>query len=120
MENDNLCKDLEKSMKKQMKSGAEKMLIRLIDNGYSKEIKEIFPPSIGIVLLKNFSYLFFVLAVISYLFTHSFLISIAIVVFGILCYWLSGLIRIIQLKKEILSNKKNFTKFNNLFKKLYE
>jgi hypothetical protein len=120
MEDDNLYKDLENRIEKENEIYAEKMLIRLIDEGYSKEIVKMFPPSRKITLLKYFSYLFFILSVISYFFTHSVLFSIATVVVGILCYWLSGLLRGAHLKKKVLSNEENFRKFQDLFKRLYE
>ena len=120
MEDDNLYKDLENRIEKENEIYAEKMLIRLIDEGYSKEIIRRFPQSRKITLLKYFSYLFFILSIISYFFTHSVLFSISTVVVGILCYWLSGLLRGAQLKKNVLSNEENFRKFQDLFKRLYE
>jgi len=119
MKDDSLCKDLENDMGKEMEIYTEKMLIRLIGQGYSNEIMKVFPPSKLIILLKYFSYFFLIFSVISYFFTHSFLISIAVAISGIFCYWLCGFIRGIQLKKMVISDKENFTKFQSLFKKLY-
>ena len=119
IEDNSLYKDLENDVKKKMEIYTEKMLMRLIDQGYSKEIMEMFPPSKKIILLKYFSYMFLIGSIISYFFMHSFLTSIALLIFGILCYWLHGLIRCIQLKKMILSNEEDIIKFQNLFKKLY-
>ena len=120
MENDRFIKDFERDMNMQMKKHAEHLLIKLIDKGYSKEINELFPPSIGNGLLKLFSILIMILSAVIFFLTFSILISLIVLVFGIVLYWLTGKIRGGEVLRAVLSNKENFEKFQDLYKKLYE
>lgn len=120
MNNDKFIEEFEEDMNVQMRKDAEHLLIKLIDKGYSKEINELFPPSVGNGLLKSFSILLIISSVVIFFLTFSIMISVVILGFGIILYWLSGKIRGGEILRAVLSNKENFEKFHNLYKKLYE
>jgi len=113
MKDDNLFREFEKHTRKEMVNGVERILIRLINKGYSKEINRLFPPSLECALLKRFSILLFPFSIASYFIFEKILISIGIFIFAVLLYWLSGKIRGGEVIRAILSSEENFRKFQN-------
>ena len=110
--------DLKKKVLKEIESSVDNMVIELIDRGYSKEIENIYPSSITLLLLKNIFYIFLILSIISYIILHNIIVSIVGLIIGILCLWLSGILRGVEIRKMILSNEENHLKFNNMFNDL--